>query len=247
MNNLSVVVITFNEEDNLPRCLKSVELLNPKEVIVVDSGSTDRTADIADEFEAKIYDRKFDNFASQKNYAAQKATGEWIFSIDADEIISKELADEINLALENDQFDGYLIPRRNFILGSEIKYSRWSPDKHIWLWRKNRGKWEGEVHEEVVVEGKVGELKNPKVHYQDQTILSFFNSNVKYAKLLAQQIIKERGRFSIFHLFYDPIFEFLVRFVYKKGFLDGWRGLVLALLMAYYRFDVWINVLKLQK
>lgn len=244
MGKLSATVITLNEEGNLPQCLRSLKNL-VDEIIVVDSGSKDKTVEVAKSYKAKIFQRKFDNFANQKNYASSCASGGWILSIDADEVIPKDLAQEILQVIKSSEFNGYLIPRRNFILGAEIKYSRWSPDKHIWLWKKKDGKWIGDVHEEVNVNGKVGELKAGKIHYQDRTIGEFISSNKLYAKILAEKMFQEGKRFSLFRLFWDPLFEFSIRFIYKKGFLDGWRGLVLSILMAFYKINVWWNVLML--
>lgn len=246
MSKLSVTVITLNEEENIRRCLESVKYL-ADEIVVVDSGSKDSTLQIAKEFKAQVFTREFDNFANQKNWAASKASGEWILSVDADEVIPNPLSKEIAEAIKSPQYSAYLIPRRNFILGAEIKHSRWSPDKHIWLWKKEDGKWSGDVHEEVVVSGKVGELKGTKIHYQDKTVSEFISSNRKYADLCARKMLAEGKKFSLLHFLWDPVFEFGIRYIYKKGFLDGWRGLVLSILMAYYRFNVWMKVLSLNE
>lgn len=245
MIKLSATIITLNEEENLSRCLNSLQGL-VDEVIIVDSGSKDKTLDIAKEYKTTVFYRKFDNFANQKNFALEKARGEWIFSIDADEVVPSDLGSEIQKAIKSEDYQGYLIPRRNFILGAEIKHSRWSPDKHIWLWKKVSGRWSGEVHEEVIINGKVGEIKTGKLHYQDRTTKEFISSNKLYAKLLAEKLVEQGKNFSVVRFFWDPFFEFSIRFIYKKGFLDGWRGLVLAALMAFYKMDVWLNVLKIK-
>jgi len=245
MSSLSATIITLNEEEKLKDCLESIKDL-ADEIVLVDSGSTDKTLEIAKNFNAKIFHRKFDNFANQKNFAIDKASNEWVLSIDADEIIPASLANEIKNAIISENYDGYFIPRRNFILGSEIKHTRWSPDKHIWLFKKNKSLWVGEVHEEVKVDGKVGELKNAKMHYQDKTISEFIEGNNFYARLLAKDMYKKGKKFSLVRFFYDPVYEFLLRFIYKKGFLDGWRGFVLSLLMAYYQMTVWLKLLSLQ-
>src|SRR3990167_107560 len=143
---LSVTIITLNEEEKLAKSLESVKFA--EEIVVVDCGSTDKTIEISKRYGAKIYHREFDNFANQKNYAASKASGNWIFSIDADEEVTVDLVKEIKLALNSAEYVGYLIPRKNFILGGEIKYTRWSPDTHIWLWQKDKGRWVREVHDE---------------------------------------------------------------------------------------------------
>ena len=245
MSSISVTVITLNEEEFLKRALESIQDL-ADEIIIVDSGSTDQTLEIARHYSSKIYTRVFDNFANQKNYAAQKANSEWILSLDGDEVIPNDLSKEIKKAVKEKSLDGYSMPRRNFILGKEIKHSRWSPDRHIWLWRKKSGKWEGEVHEEVVADGLVGELKHAKIHYQTKSIGDFIRTNNTYAALKAKEMYGSGVRFSVLRFFWDPLFEFSVRFVYKKGFLDGWRGLVLSLLMAFYQMEIWIKLLKIQ-
>lgn len=241
---ISVVIITLNEEDNISNAIKSLAGLD--EIIVVDSGSIDRTVEIAKKLGAKVYIRKFDNFASQKNWAVSKVMGGWLFSLDADERIPKELVDEIKKAVKSKKYVGYLIPRRNFILGAEIKYSRWSPDKHIWLWKKNYGKWVGDVHEEVIVKGLVGELENSKLHYSHKTISEFIKANDFYSTLLSKSMHKGNCHFSIYKMFWDVIFEFNIRYFYKLGFLDGFRGFALSYLMAIYQLTMWIKLWELE-
>jgi len=243
---ISAIVITLNEEDKIGSAIKSLKDL-ADEIIVVDSGSSDKTVETAEKLGARVYFRKFDNFANQKNWAVSKANNDWILSLDADERIPEELAAEIKEAVKNDQYKGYLIPRRNFILGAEIKHSRWSPDIHIWLWRKDYGRWVGDVHEEVVVIGKVGLLKNSKIHNSHQTISSFMKANNLYSTLEAKLLLKNKIKFSLLKMFWEALFEFLVRFLYKKGFLDGSRGFILAYLMSIYKLAVWIKLWELEK
>lgn len=243
---ISATIITLNEEDNIGRVIKSLDGL-ADEVIVVDSGSTDKTLEIAKKFGAEIYLRKFDNFANQKNWAVSKAKGEWILAVDADEEIPVNLADEIKDVVKDNNFTGYLIPRRNFILGKEIKYSRWSPDTHIWLWKKDSGKWIGDVHEEVKVSGKVGLLKKSKIHNSHKTLGSFLQVNNLYSDLEARSLYKKHIRFSFGEMFWAPLFEFFIRFVYKFGFLDGKEGFVLAYAMGIYKLSVWIKLWELEQ
>lgn len=240
---LSVVVITLNEEKDLPRCLGSVREL-ASEVIVVDSGSTDKTIQIAKKFGARVYFRKFDTYSNQKNFAASKAGGEWILSIDADEEISPELRKEIEDAIYSNEFDAYTIPRKNIIFGRFIRYTRWQPelDRHIWLWKRGKGRWVGDVHEEVEVDGRVGRLKNPKIHYQYETVKEFLDMMNRYSELEASQKVKEGVGFSYLQVFVQPVYNFLVRYFYRLGFLDGWRGFVLSYLMAIYHLELWIKI-----
>ena len=248
---LSVVVITLNEEDSIQQCLESVKDL-ADEIIVVDSGSTDHTIEIAKKFGAKVYHRGFDNYAAQKNYAAEKATSDWILSLDADEAVSPELAGEIKQLISssvsqlNSSPVGFLIPRRNFLLGAEIKHTRWAPDKHIWLWRRRVGKWVGKIHEEVVVEGVVGELKHAKIHYSYKTVSEFLEMVNRYTEREAISMHERGVKFSFVNLILEPTKSFVGRFAYKAGFLDGWRGFVLSFLRAYYKFILWAKLWNLK-
>ena len=245
MKKLSVTVITLNEEKDLPNCLDSVKEI-ADEIVVVDSGSTDKTVEIARRYGAKVYTRKFDNYANQKNYAVEKATGKWMLSLDADEKITPELAREINSKIQNKKSKNvaYSIPRKNIIFGKLIKYSRWQPelDRHVWLWKKDYGRWEGMVHEEVVVKGDVGELEYAKIHYQYKTVRDFIAMMNRYSELDAVKRVKDGTVFSYIRLFIDPIYNFSVRYFYRLGFLDGWRGFVLSYLMAVYHLELWIKV-----
>jgi len=245
MKKMSVTVITLNEEKDLPNCLDSVKEI-ADEIVVVDSGSTDKTVEIARRYGAKVYTRKFDNYANQKNYAVEKATGKWMLSLDADEKITPELAREINSKIQNKKSKNvaYSIPRKNIIFGKLIKYSRWQPelDRHVWLWKKDYGRWEGMVHEEVVVKGDVGELEYAKIHYQYKTVRDFIAMMNEYSELDAVKRVKDGTAFSYIRLFIDPIYNFSVRYFYRLGFLDGWRGFVLSYLMAVYHLELWIKV-----
>lgn len=242
---ISATIITLNEQRNIKKVLQGLKGV-VDEVVIVDSGSIDKTVEFAKESCAKVFYREFDNFSNQKNFAASKTEGDWILSMDADEELPKELGEEIKKSVKKNEFSAYLIPRRNFILGGEIKHSRWSPDKHIWLWKKSFGKWVGEVHEEVKVNGKVGELKTAKLHYQRERISGFIKSNDLYSSILAKSLFKKGIKFSLFRLFWDSTYEFFLRYIYKLGFLDGWRGFVLAYLMAIYKITVWIKVWELE-
>ncbi|KKQ75694.1 MAG: Glycosyl transferase family 2 [Candidatus Woesebacteria bacterium GW2011_GWB1_38_5b] len=240
-NFLSVIVITKNEEENLSRCLSSVGGL-ADEVVVVDSGSTDKTLEIATRFGAKIYKRHFDNYSNQRNFAISKTTGEWVLSMDADEEISDGLALEIKQVVKSQGADGYLIPRINIIFGAEIKHSRWSPDKHIWLFRKSRGKFRNLIHEEVDVNGRVEELKGAKIHHSHKSVFEFVAMTNKYTDIEAREILKNGYNFSFMKLLYLPLRSFFGRFILKQGFRDGWRGFVLSYLRAVYQFIVWVKV-----
>lgn len=241
--NLSVCIITLNEETRLEKCLRSVVSI-ADEIIVVDSGSSDNTVAIAKKFGAKVFFRKFDNYADQKNFALEKSAGEWVFSIDGDEEIEDRLAEEIKNAVKDSKFDAYSIPRKNIIFGKFIRYTRWQPelDRHIWLFKKDKSRWVGDVHEEIVTNGKVGKLRYAKIHHQYETISEFMAMMNAYSTLDAREKINKGVRFSIGKMIFLPIYNFLIRYFYRLGFLDGLYGFTLSLLMAIYHIEVWIKI-----
>ncbi|MCS7091829.1 MAG: glycosyltransferase family 2 protein [Patescibacteria group bacterium] len=241
MTKLSVNIITLNEEENIKTCLESIKDI-AYEIIIVDSGSSDRTIEIAKKYTKKIFYRKFDDYSSQKNFALEKSSGEWILSLDADEEISQDLAKEIKQAIKKDNCNGFYISRKNILLGKVINHTRWSPDKHIWLFRKGFGKWVGEIHEEVLVDGNTLELSGSKIHHSYSTVTEFLAMTNDYTSKIALSEHKKGHRFSLFKLLIAFPRSFIGRYFMKMGFLDGWRGFVLSYMMGIYRM---ITVVKL--
>jgi glycosyltransferase involved in cell wall biosynthesis len=159
---ISATVIAFNEEQDLDECLASLAWCD--EIIVVDSGSTDRTREIAARYGARIFTRPFAGFSDQKNFAAEQAGNDWILSIDADESVSDDLREEILHAFPDVSAVGFFIPRLNLWLGKPIRHGGWWPDHTLRLYRRSAARWAGVSHEAVVVEGLVGALRHPLVH-----------------------------------------------------------------------------------
>src|SRR5580658_5671081 len=165
MNRLSVCLVAQNEQENLPRVLRSVQAL-ADEIIVVDGGSTDRTQEIAREFGAKVYERAFTNHAEQKNFAASLASQDWIFLLDADEELSEELKESVRLwKAQEPQFDVYEMSRLTWYLGAWIRHSRWYPDWQRRIYRRDRASFSGAIHSAVRYEGEVGRLSGDLLHY----------------------------------------------------------------------------------
>lgn len=241
MAKISAVAIVLNEEKDLPRLLKTLKWVD--EVVVVDGGSTDKTAEVAKRTGTKVYQRTFNNFASQKNFALSQAANDWVLAVEADEEIPPELAAEVREVIKNKEYVAYLVPRRNIIFGKEIKHSNWAPDVHIWLFRRLAGQWQGAVHEEFVVKkGRVGRLKNAKIHYNYDSVSEFLAKANRYSELEAKSLAASGVRFSFFRLFWNPAFDFCRRFFYKLGFLDGLHGLFLSLLQAIYLISVQVKL-----
>lgn len=234
---VSVAMITKNEEKNIREALESVR--DFEEIVVVDSGSTDRTVEICKEYTDRVYQLDWRGFATQKQFAIDNATLSWVLVLDADERVTEALKKEIVQKIKDNECDGYFIPRKNFFLGKWIKHSGWWPDYTLRLFKKDKGKMQQrEVHERVVVNGKVGYLKEPLLHYTYQSLEDFIKKMQIYSSYGAVEIEKNKpSKCKIFlKLFFSPLFTFLKMFVLKKGFLDGLRGFILAVLYSFYSF-----------
>lgn len=233
MNKITAVIITKNEEANIGRCLKSIAWVD--EIIVVDTASTDRTRQIASEAGAAIYEVEWQGFGHAKGFALEKATHEWILSLDADEEITAQLAQEIKTVIsENRSESGFKIPRRTNFLGRWIKYSRWYPDYVLRLFRKGAGRFNDSlVHEKVIVEGTVGKLQNPILHYSYPDIETYFNKFEKYTSLAAQELFNKGKKFHVAAIIFKPIASFFRHYVTGLGFLDGVEGFLIAVLSAF--------------
>lgn len=236
---LSVTIITLNEEANIRRTLESVRWAD--EIIVLDSGSTDRTVSICRQFTAMVFHQDWLGFGKQKNAAIDRATGEWVLSIDADEPVEKELADEIKRIISSsDSLDGYRIPRKTFFLGKWVRYGGWYPDLNLRLFRKGKGRFEERaVHEAVMVDGTIGTTRHALLHYAYPDLASYLASINKYSSL-AVDVMAKNGiparKTSWINIVFRPVFTFLFKYFFRLGFLDGKHGLMLNLFHSYYVF-----------
>jgi glycosyltransferase involved in cell wall biosynthesis len=243
--NLSVVIITFNEETNIARTLTSVQPLvadGKGEIIVIDSGSTDRTVEIAKSFGAKVFIEEWKGFAAQKNSAIDKATGDWILSLDADEEVSHGLTKEIEeicLGPAEDGFgteDGYWLKRENQFLGRSLRHGGFWPDPKLRMFRRGMGRVENRsVHETFRVTGRLGRLHYPLVHHSYPTLSDYIEHMNRYSSLGAEMVVaKGKVRFSVINIVLRPLFTFLYNYFFRLGFLDGREGLLLHLYHAVY-------------
>ena len=239
MPKLSVTIVTYNEGQNIRRTLESVKWVD--EIVVVDSGSTDDTIRICDEYKAKVYQQERIGVAKVKNFAIEKATGEWILSLDADEPIEPALAEEIRVMISlPTSFDGYRIPRRTFFLGKEMKHGGWYPDYNLRLFRKEKGRFEERaVHESVKIQGTVGVTTYAIEHYAYPDIALFLMKMNAYSSL-AVNVMEKKGigfyQTSWMNIVFRPLFTFVYKYFFRLGFLDGKHGLVINLLHSYYVF-----------
>jgi glycosyltransferase involved in cell wall biosynthesis len=239
---LSVVLITQNEEDNLPRTLESVMPLvrdGRGEIIVVDSGSTDRTLEIARSFGAKVFCEPWKGFAAQKNSAIDKATGEWVLQLDADETLEPELATEINNALSsNPHVEGFWIPRKNFFLGRWIRHGGFYPDPKLRLIRRGAGRFqEYGAHPTIKLDEPVGigRLKHAMLHNAYPTLRGYIDHMNSYSSSGAEVAVEQGRRgFSPLNIVVRPLLTFVYNYFFRLGFLDGREGLLLHLYHAVY-------------
>lgn len=237
---VSVCILTKNEEVNLPDCLESVREI-AGEIVILDSGSTDRTPEIAQTFGARFEFHPFDDFGSQYNRLFGLAREEWILNLDADERLSEPLRESIrdlfthpgNIA----HFDGFSFNRLNFFIGKPIRHSGWSPDHLVRLFRKSAGEMERrQVHVQVLVNGNIGHLEGDLIHFTYRTMDSYLAKSVQYARLAAIEMKKKGQHPSIFSLLTHPPAMAIKMYIIKRGFMDGKEGLFLAILYSYYTF-----------
>jgi len=234
---ITATVITFNEEHNIAAALESLSWVD--EIIVVDSESSDRTVEITRGFTDRIFVRPWPGYSAQKNFAAEQASHDWIFSLDADERVSGELANEI-AQLKNSiepEAAGFEMSRLTFYLGRWIKYSGWRPDYKLRLYDRTRARWRGDyVHETLEVDGKIERLGGDILHYTVRDASEHHLRMDRYTTLAAAQAYSQGKRASILSLLVSPTVVFLRSYILKLGFLDGVPGLAIARFAAHYEF-----------
>ena len=234
-------MITYNEEDNIDEALKSVR--DAREIIIVDSFSTDRTIEIARKYTDRVYQSSWQGFAKQKQQAIDYASAEWIFLLDADERMTPELKNEIEKTIKNTRKNGFFVPRKNYFLNKWIRHSGWWPDYTLRLFRNGTGRIPYRaVHEKIVVDGERGYLKNPIVHYTYKTINQFIDKSRRYSSLSAQEMRSKGRKFRLANLLFNPPVTFIKMYFIQQGFRDGLHGLVLAILYSYYTFLKYIKL-----
>lgn len=233
---ISATIITFNEERNVSRVIESLRCCD--EILVLDSGSNDRTVEIATKLGARVEEASWHGYAAQKNIAAELATHDWILSLDADESVSEALEAEIwHIKKSGPRFDGYTMPRLAQYLGRWILHSGWYPDRKVRLFNRKKARWVGDfVHESVQVVGSVGHLKSNLLHFTCNSLSEHLRSMDGYTTLAAQEIAAREQNIALGRLLLDPPWTFFRTYVLKLGFLDGVEGLSIAYMAALYNF-----------
>lgn len=243
MQKISVVLAVFNEECNLEDCLLSIKDL-AWEIVIVDGGSSDKTLEIAKKYQAKIIHAKNTPvFHINKNIAIDEALGDWILQLDADEVVTKDLAEEIKNILRKDlKINGYWIPRSNFFLTRFLKKGGQYPDYTLRFYRRGKGRLPGnDVHEQAIVQGKVGYLKNDLLHLRDKDFSIYLNRFNRYTDLLTTQLKQSGIKINFFsflnYMFIKPVFWFIKSYIRHRGYVDGFPGFIFALFSSL-RFPV---------
>jgi len=231
----SVVVLTKDEERNIEECLEGLKWCG--EVIVVDDYSEDGTVGIAEKLGARVFKRHLKNdFAAQRNFGLEKAEGDWVLFVDADERVSSESAKEIKKTIKKTDFDGFYLKRQDWFGGRWLKHGETANVRLLRLARKGSGEWKRKVHEVWEIKGKIGELENPFLHYPHPTISDFLKQINFHSTLHAEALRDEGVRPSLFRLIANPLGKFFQNYIFKLGFLDGMPGFIVAMMMSFHSF-----------
>ncbi len=233
---ITATIITLNEERHIVRAIESLRCCD--EILVLDSGSADRTMELAGKLGARIIESPWRGYAGQKNWAAEQAAYDWILSLDADEALSEALEGEIwNLKKNGPKFDAYTMPRLAQYLGRWILHSGWYPDRKVRLYHRTKAKWVGDfVHESVHVRGRVGHLDSSLLHFTCDSLSEHLRSMDRYTTLAAEELVSRKTAVGWRHLILDPTSTFLKTYFLQAGFLDGVEGLTIAYMAALYSF-----------
>ena len=229
---LSVIITTFNEEENVEDCIRSV--LWAEEILVVDSFSEDRTVELARAQPVRLLQRKYYGSAAQKNWALDRVENEWVLILDADERVPEPLAQEIQETLKNPRAEAYSIRRENVFIDKVIRHSGWATDKVVRLFRKDKGRYPNRrVHADLFIDGEIALLRNPFLHYTFRSFRQYVEKFVRYAEWGAAQMFREGRKAGIVEIAGRPCWRFFRMYVLQLGFLDGIRGLVVCGLEAF--------------
>lgn len=244
--SLSAVVITRNEEANIERCLRSLAFCD--EIVVVDAESMDRTRELALAFTPHVVTQPWLGYSAQKNFANTLARGQWILSVDADEVVSEELKAEITRLLASEpDVDAYTVPRRTIHLGRWIRHGGWYPNRLVRLFRKDKGEWVGaDVHERWESAGQVSALESDLVHYSFAGIADQVSRNNRYSSLGAQHLQRRGRQFGLIMLLFKPLSKFLETYLLKRGFLDGYPGFIISISASYSVFLKWAKLWEME-
>lgn len=246
VEKLSAVILTKNEEKNIERVINSLKDI-VDEIVVIDSGSTDRTVEIATKLGAKVIFKQWEGAAKQRTFGSYMASNEWVLALDADEELSQELRENIKKEMENPKFDAYELPRKTYYLGRFLEHT-WYPEWRLRLFKKGYVEFEGELHENIkfLKKTNIGRLKGDLYHYSYKNLFHQYIKTVEYAKHMAEIYHKNGKKFKFYKLIFSPVFIFFKNYFLKFGFLDGWRGFLVATSSFFYSFLKYLFLYELE-
>lgn len=246
---VSVLILTKNEEKMIVGCLESAKWAD--EIVILDNDSSDKTIEIAEKFTDKIFSKKFESYEEERNFLAEKANGDWIFYLDADERISLHLREEIEEITTNKrrEIGVFAVPRKNILLGKWQKFGGWWPDYQIRLFKRDclRG-WHGKLHERPEFEGELSHLKNPLIHLTHRDIASMMEKTAEWSKIEAKlRLDASHPKISGWRLLRVVMTEFFERLVKKQGFREGTEGWLEAIFQSFSMFITYFRLWEIQR
>lgn len=248
MPQLSVVIITFNEEKNIGRCLESIQGI-ADDVVIVDSFSTDATESISKKYNVNFISKKWEGYSASKNFANSEAKYDWILSLDADEALSEELKKSILKAKEGKELKTYKFHRLTNYCGSWIKHCGWYPDTKIRIFDRGITKWEGIIHEKLVIDSKQEAilLNGDLLHYSYYSTEQHYAQTEKFSTLAAQNMFEQGKKANGLKQYFSPFFKFIQSYFIQLGILDGYYGFVVCKISAYSTFLKYSKLKALQQ
>ena len=243
---ISAIVLTLNEGHSIARCLESLHFCD--EILVIDSGSQDDTVKIAQKYTSQIHQVTWKGFVDTRNEALKLAKGDWILSIDADEVVPPELATEILQTVRSTSKSAFTLPRKTIHFDRWIRYGGWYPNRLVRLFKRNEGAWVGcGVHERWKSTGEVGELSQDLIHYSFESISDQVYRNDRYSTLSTVALSQEGVHFSLIKLLTKPWVKFLETYFLKRGFKDGYPGFIISVSAAYSVFLKWAKLWEMEQ
>jgi glycosyltransferase involved in cell wall biosynthesis len=245
--SISAVIMARNEEKNIEDAIASLTFAS--QIVVADTGSKDRTMELANKAGAEVHSIYFDGYGASKNRALEYCHNDWIFAMDADERVSPELAAEIvQAAGENDSVNGYQVCRLSYFLGQPIRHSGWYPDFVLRFFRRGKGQYSCRlVHEKIELTGRIGKFKGLLFHYSYRDLDSYLEKMNIYSTMNAQELYKNGKKCGLMAMTFHPPATFIKMYILKAGFLDGYRGLLLAALSTFHVFTKYAKLRELAK
>lgn len=248
MKRISAALITYNEEDKIEACLESLKELC-EDIVVLDSNSTDKTAELSRQFTDRVISEKWHGYTRQKQMATDLAKHDWVLSLDGDEKLSSQLRQELMewKARPNDSCDSYRLPRLTYFMGRWIRHTTWYPDWQVRLFRKSKARWVGRnIHEGVKAEGLQGEFSGHLLHYTYSSISEYLVQLENFSSLAAIDYHEQGGKIGVARLVLSPPTVFLKNYFVRAGFRDGIPGLVVSILASISTFFKYVKLWELQ-